>query len=377
MILVGPLCKAAAAPEGRVVAPFVGRCSWAAGGVLGLALVLQLADGTAVAIAASSLGLVAVPAVAGVACLCRGSSHPDEAGWRWVGAACLTWAAAGTLGAYYALTGHRHAPFPSVADIGFVGYSLPALVGLVRLRARTAPGRFWPCEVLDAAVIAAGVLFVSWATVLGDLYDAPVNDPLQRGVGLAHPLVDVMLVSLVLALALRRPAGCRLPWLLLGAGFAFLAVSDSIFVSRILTGHHHETGHLFDLSWAIAFGLVALAATAPSRPAPPSPGGELALTAELLPYLPVLVALAVGATVPMSLADAPFLFWNGMTLLALVGVRHVVIVFQKIDMANALERRVAERTAELEGERGFLAAVLESLDEGVVACCPPSRNSLT
>jgi len=46
----------------------------------------------------------------------------------------------------------------------------------------------------------------------------------------------------------------------------------------------------------------------------------------------------------------------------------VVIVSQRIKLADDLDRPVEERTAELLSEREFLAAVLETMDEGVVAC---------
>jgi len=261
----------------------------------------------------------------------------------------------------------HHYPFPSFADIGFLGYAGPAAIGLLGLRSPALVGRFRLSEMLDAAVIAAAALFISWASVLGDLYAAPVDGQLERFVGLAYPVVDVVMVSLVLALGMRKPAGCRLPWLVLGAGFATLAIADSAFVSRSLSGHY-EAGHVFDVAWTIAFALVALAATAPGRPAPPDEGRHLTLTQELLPYLPVLGALAIGTTLPVSLSERPFLFWNGVLLLALVAVRQVVVVSRTIALAEDMERRVAERTAELVGEREFLAAVLESLEEGVVAC---------
>jgi diguanylate cyclase (GGDEF)-like protein/PAS domain S-box-containing protein len=347
--------------------PFLVHFLYAVVAVSGLALALEVGDGTTAAKTLSDLSFLVAPGVAGWACLRRARSQADdEASWRWMGGSCLLWAAGGAVWAFDGVTRDHDYPFPSLADVGFLGYAVPAAIGLVGLRSPALPGRFRLAGTLDAAVIAAAVLFVSWATVLGDLYAAPVDSRLERVVGLAYPVVDVAMVSLVLVLGMRRPAGCRLPWLVLGAGFATLAVSDSLYVERVLSGGY-QGGHLFDVAWSIAFALVALAATAPGRPAPPGEG-RLTLTQELLPYLPVLAALAVGATLPVSLSDRPFLFWNGLILLALLAVRQVVVVSRKIALADDMERRVAERTAELVGEREFLAAVLESLEEGVVAC---------
>lgn len=118
-------------------------------------------------------------------------------------------------------------PFPSLADLGYVGYVVPAAAGLLlfpqaaqRLATRLR-------TVLDALVIALAILFVSWATVLGSVYKAGGQTWLARLTGLSYPIVDVVMASLVLALGMRRSSGQRLPWLVLGSGLIVLAVTGS------------------------------------------------------------------------------------------------------------------------------------------------------
>lgn len=116
--------------------------------------------------------------------------------------------------AVYGITRHHVYPFPSLADVGFLGYTAPAAAGMLLLRGRRLPRRlprrvqYW--ALLDAAVIAASILFISWTTVLGPLYRSPVDGMLQRVVGLAYPITDVVMVSLVIALGIRRAPGSRL-----------------------------------------------------------------------------------------------------------------------------------------------------------------------
>lgn len=112
-------------------------------------------------------------------------------------------------------------------------------------------------------------------------------------------------------------------------------MTDSFYVSRALAGHY-EAGNLFDLAWTIASALVAVAATAPGRPAPDEEDDRLTLTQELVPYLPVLVAAAVGISLPVSLSDTPFGSGTGFILLGLVAVRQVGIVSQKIRLATGV-----------------------------------------
>lgn len=85
-----------------------------------------------------------------------------------------------------------------------------------------------------------------------------------------------------------------------------------------------------------------------------------------MPYLPIVVALFVVVSHPVP--RTPFVFWNGVILVVLVAVRQVVIVAEKIRLSGNLEEQVDERTTQLQGERDLLAAVLDSLEEGVVAC---------
>ena len=352
----------------RISKPFVVRCLAALAGVSAIALGLQTGDGSAAAKTLGDLSSVAVPGVAGLACLGRARRHlGDEAAWRWLGVSCLVWAAGGTAWTYYGVVGDRDYPFPSIADLCWIGYAMPAAIGLSSLGCQKALGRSRLWTSLDVATIATAVLFVSWATVLGDLYNAQVSGHFERLVGIAYPVVDVVMLTLVLVIAARKAVGGRLPWLILSAGFSTLAVTDSVYALRAFSGGY-EAGHLFDVSWVIAFALVALAATAPAPRPQCDEERHLTLVQELVPYLPVLVALAVGTSGRLSLPDTPFLFWNGILLLGLVAVRQVVIIAQKMELTSDLEGRVQKRTAELEDERQFLAAVLDSLEEGVVAC---------
>jgi diguanylate cyclase (GGDEF)-like protein/PAS domain S-box-containing protein len=338
---------------------FALRCLAALVGISAIAAGLQAGDGNEMAKTLGDLTSVIVPGIAGLACLRQARRHPgDETAWRWLGVSCLMWAGGGAAWAYYGVARDRDYPFPALADVGWLGYALPAGIGLLSLRSRATPGIPRLCRSLDAAAIAAAVLFVSWATVLGDLYRAPAPGVLERLV--------VVIVSLVLTVAMRRSAGGRLPWFLLSAGFVTLAVSDSVYASRALSGDY-EAGHLFDVTWAIAFTLVALAPAAPARPSSrDEQERRLTLTQELVPYLPIVAALVVVVSHPVP--RTPFVFWNGVILVVLVAVRQVVIVAEKIRLAGNLEGQVHERTAQLQGERDLLAAVLDSLEEGVVAC---------
>lgn len=73
-------------------------------------------------------------------------------------------------------------------------------------------------------------------------------------------------------------------------------------------------------------------------------------------------------SLPASPSQTPFVFWKGIRRLTRVVIRHLIIVSQRIKLPGHLDRPVEERVAELLSEREFLAALLEAMDEGVVAC---------
>ncbi|WP_336857005.1 hybrid sensor histidine kinase/response regulator [Sinomonas albida] len=308
-------------------------------------------------------GILAAALAGTVSCVRAAARRgPEARAWLWISLAALIWSAAQAIWTGYGLATDHDYPFPSLADAGFVGYSIPAIVGLLsfpRVRAsRVGLAR----TLLDTAVIAAAVLFVSWSVVLGPLVSAGSHDLLTRITGLAYPVVDVTVASFVLVLTMRQPPGHRLPWLCLATGLIILTLTDSTYVRLTFDGATGSTGTLLAGGWMVAFLLMALAAALPRRSGPRQDHAVYALAFELLPYVPVLGAIVVSASDPAAAGDQTFLFGTGIVLLALVVVRQVLIVFENVTLTRDLESKVAQRTAELEG----LAAIVNSSSEAIV-----------
>lgn len=232
----GQLVAAMAAPEAAASPPvpqaspgaasFARAVAVAAAAIAVAAVVLLDQQGSGFAKAFSDVMFVVASAAAAGACLRRGARTTSK-GWRWLGAACATWSVGAVAWSYFGLTRDHTYPFPSLADVGFVGYVVPALVGLWRLRARAERWgkRLW--RMLDGAVIAAMTLFVSWGSVLGPLVGARAGSAWEHALLLAYPVVDVAVFSAVLAFGLRQRGAARRSWALLALGFATLAVTDS------------------------------------------------------------------------------------------------------------------------------------------------------
>ncbi|MDP8975371.1 MAG: EAL domain-containing protein [Actinomycetota bacterium] len=317
----------------------------------------------------SDLSFVVFPVAAGWSCLrAAHRGGPGARAWRFMAAAVFTWAFGGAVWCFYELVLRRYSPFPTLAEVGYLGYSVPAVIALFAFPGGSSRivSRFR--TVLDGLAIASAVLLVSWLGVLGPLYRAEGGDPFARLVGLAYPVVDVVMVALVLCLGMRRRAGARLPWLVMGGGLLVLAVSDSVYASQV-AGAGYTPGTILDLGWAAAFLLVALATRAPTTvddDAAEMPENRLTLLQEAIPYVPLVVALVMAARRAVGWHD-PFLLLNAVAVLALFGLRQLVILVESISLTNDLETTVERRTNELVKQEHWFGSLVEHSSDVVMA----------
>jgi len=301
-------------------------------------------------------------------CCARAGRRGGGAGRAWtvLAAATGTWSAAQLLWTWYGITRSHHYPFPSLADLGYLAYGVPAGVGLLLFPRSTVRRRFAGARVmLDALVVASALLFVSWATVLGPLFSAG-GSGLAHLVSLAYPVVDVAIASLVLTLGMRAPAGARRSWVLLGSGMVLLAATDSTFASLTDAGQTGTTGTPLVAGWVVAFLLIALAATAPSASAPVGRVRHFTVVQELLPLAPALAAIVVAALTHFDTSGV-FLTVNFALVLAALTVQQVVAALDKVRLANGLEDTVASRTADLQTAQDRFGLLVRSSDEAIVS----------
>jgi PAS domain S-box-containing protein len=338
---------------------------WIAGAAVYAALVLcgvfVLHPGSGVA---QTFGDVAIMLAAVIACVsCFSASRrrgPNARAWLFMCVATAVWASAQALWTFFGITLDHHYPFPSLADAGFIGYSIPVIIGLVAFQGSRSSGVALLRTVLDAAVIATATLFVSWATVLGPLYRTDSQSTLGRLTTLGYPIVDVVITSLVLVLAMHSVPGQRRSWLILGAGLLILTFSDSAFVHLTLDGVIGLDGTPMAVGWVLAFLMIALAAATPHGAGSRKNGRPYTLALEMLPYVPVSAAAVLAFS---NAVFDPFLVFSGLIVVVLVFVRQVLIVYENVTLTRDLEEKVAKRTAENEG----LAAIVNSSGDAILS----------
>ncbi len=292
----------------------------------------------------SDLIAVPVPAAAAIACWVAARRREGRARRAWIllGAGAMSWAIGEAIWSFYELALGRDVPFPGYADIGFLGLIPFGVAGLLTFpsvaRSVTAQGR----ALLDGMIIAGSLFFVGWRTVIGPTYREGTGSTLEKVVGLAYPIGDVVILSMVLFLALRAARRHRGALAFIGGGLAVLAVADSGFIYQNL----HETyasGSLIDPLWEIGFLLMMLGAVIaiPAREQPEidrGPGGF----SVVLPYVCVVVVVVFAAVWRVEgTLDAP-LFWTMLAVLLLVVVRQLLTMLDNYVLTRTLESRVRE-----------------------------------
>ncbi len=296
------------------------------------------------------------------------------------GGAILAWFL-GNLAWTLFVQGMANPPFPSVADIGYLAFYPPAIVGLLVAGRRGVTGKD-PVVWLDGCIAGLSAAAAGCIVALGPIARAASGSRAAIITNLAYPVMDLLTAGLVLTLAALAGWRLRRDQMILLLSLIAFAVADSVYLLRVANGTY-RTGTLLDASWLIP--IVALAwsqwiaspSTAQERPA----HGR----AVLVPI--VFMGLALAAFAPSVVGDVPTvaLFALGGAFVAaggrmVVTLRELEVVAAReraareerigilararaeIEQANGeLEQRVRERTAEIEATNRRLTTTAEKL----------------
>jgi diguanylate cyclase (GGDEF)-like protein/PAS domain S-box-containing protein len=321
----------------------------------------------------SNVGLAAVALMAGLACAraaWRESGRPRRA-WLLLAAAAGSWGAGQVAWTWYESLLGREVPFPSAADVGYLAAVPLAAAGLLALpaAAQNLAGRVR--TVTDGLMVAASLLLVSWIVVLGPLVHAGGDGLLAQAIGLAYPIGDVVIATIVLYVVVRaRQTSSRmpLPLGLLGSGLVAIAVADSGFMYLTVT-ESYASGNLIDLGWFLGYTLVLLAARKPPASVAADPdedGAGARPLGLLLPYVAVAIALAASSVeLYRGGVTDPFVSWTRTCLIVLMVARQLLTLLENHSLTRHLEARVRARTAELQASEQRLGGLLRHSSEVV------------
>ncbi len=256
-------------------------------------------------------------------------------------------------------------PYPSLADVGYLGFYPAAYAGLVLLLRARAPrlsSGVWLdgilCALAGAAVGAALVLNLV-ASTHGSLATVATN--------IAYPLADAMLLSFVVAVWFVAGRGAGTTWRLLGVAFAGWAIADVIYLIQAARDTYVEFTML-DTAWPLCGLLIALAA---GRPAGRLEARAVRRGMLVIPAVATLMALGV-LVVDHYVRVNIVAVWLATAAVGAAVVRFALAFRQNLRTLDASEVEAATDHLTDLGNRRALLAHLERL----VAGATPERPAL-
>ena len=282
--------------------------------------------------------------------------------WSLIGASALSWGLGQAIWSYYVLVKGQQVPFPSLADLGYLGAVPLAVAGVLCFPSAPARATSLLRTILDALLLAGSLFIISWATVLGTVYRAGSGGLMAQLISLAYPGGDIVIGTIVLILASRASRENRLPFLLLAGGLIANLLSDSAF-AYLTTTSTYGIGSPTDTGWAAGYLLIAIASLRAASIRAASPVASEGTTSRLwlvLPYVPIAGA-AIVAIVEESLPGEldPMVFWSMMAVIVGVVLRQFLMLTDN----QLLNRRLEANAADLaKREEHFHSLVQNSSD---------------
>ncbi|HEV2872737.1 MAG TPA: ATP-binding protein [Actinomycetota bacterium] len=281
--------------------------------------------------------------------------------WRLLGSAALAWGLGQVAWTIIELRDGTPG-VPTVADVGYLA-AVPLLIAGV-LAFPTAPMRATARlrTLLDGLLIAASLLFLGWATVLGDAFRSNGASAIERAICLTYPLGDIVAGTIVLVLLTRSRGRGVVHLSMIAAAVFSLLVADLGFAYKHPTGSY-GTGAMLDAGWVVGWLLLAATALKPTvaELRRSDDEEEPSIMRLALPYAPLIVAAVTGVAIQIGTGTfEPFLVFTGTVIGLLVISRQIVALIENRQLNARLRATVvqlSEREQELkDGLRRELAA---------------------
>ena len=333
--------------------------------------------GPQVSSAVDDVGSVLAAWAAALACFAAARRGPSGLGRAWtmsmrrawwlLGLSAFAWGVGGVLWTWYQFGLGIEVPFPSWADVAYLSAMPLAAAGVLAFPTAPVLAAARLRTLLDGLLIAACLLAVSWGTIGDMVYSATDLTVAERAVGLAYPLGDIVTGAIALAVLARSRGRGVVPLTLIAMAVLALAVADSTFLyltQRDLYGN----GNVLDTGWVVGYLLLMLSALRPAEARiSPDIDERGSLARICLPYAAVAAAIVtICAAQARNGAIDAFLFWDSVTVIALVVLRQLAMFVENRQLNQRMERTVVE-LSEREAELGLALARGQTAAEGLRA----------
>ena len=279
-------------------------------------------------LAISDVAGVVPPIAAGALALfaAQRSALQVRLAWRFIGVGCLLWGLGESIWTVYEVVLRDEVPFPSFADVGYLAMLPLMALGLTFLSSqRRQLAHVLP--TLDGIALVLAFSAIVWFFVLRPTYEESAASVLEKAIGGAYPVGDLVL-AYVLVVAVRRQWGFRegVVLMLLLAGLLLLIAADVGFAYLTLADAYSSSSPV-NLGWPYGFLLMAYAAALSARwslsyaeDAGPSAISHAA--GQVLPlalFVPTLPLIFVAFRDESLTASIPLASMAGIAVLAVMG----------------------------------------------------------
>jgi len=167
------------------------------------------------------------------------------------------WVLAESFWAFYYFVLKVAVPYPSLADIFYIGGYLPVMAGLLgyldTFRVALSKRRLGFAVGVIAAAIALALIFILPVELAQNL------TPLKFLIDMIYPVLDMALLSLaVLSLSIFIGGSIAKWWMIFGVGAALYVIADELFLYQVANGTYYN-GSFDDLIFLLGYLTFALA----------------------------------------------------------------------------------------------------------------------
>ena len=253
--------------------------------------------GSRLTIAVDDLGEGVAAAVAAISCALAAWRSLGRArlAWTLIAVSAASWAVGEIIWSVYEVGMGLTVPYPSAADVAYL-LAIPAAIAGV-LAFNYAPSRFTTRgeAVLAGSIVALSLLFVGWASGLGNVYASSSASISGLAVALAYPVGDIIVITVLVTVVRRAPRSQIGMMLLLIGGLAANALADSTYAYLTANGTYDLSVSVLDAGWFVGYLLIALAPWWPSPSVEKREAeGPIELWQMALPWVAVLVAALIA-----------------------------------------------------------------------------------
>lgn len=213
----------------------------------------------------------------------RRSRGRERLGWVCLALVLLTWQIGDWTFTYYDFVKGSEPPFPGFADAAYYpGYlAFIAAVPLLTFPEQRLRDQRW---LLDAAIVMLVAGTIGWQYVLQPILADSGGDAFAAAVALGYPLLDLALLTALVATLYASGGKYSARALLLTAAGVFQIASDGAYTYVLTTTGYDNVGNPMELGWIAAYLLLAVCFVLPEEQASRWAAVRPSLVGLVLPY---------------------------------------------------------------------------------------------